>query len=387
MNETRRLAFEKVAFENQDGVVIRTLAWPENESETLTIVRRKDTRRIEVMSTLAGLEKERVKFDTLGTVTKTELSQGAYAIAGVGRLTVVKGEAPVLKNETPSEDTSYFRRAMAAVVVFAAIFMTFIATRPKDNPKLEAEMKQQVVQILKRIKVQPKPVQQNVADSRVETPREAVRQPTKTASIKRMGALAVFGSMKTGSQKGGVNLGAVNTTAGPGLGGNAGSGGVQTSIYSKGLVAAPLGAGGNMQGGGGYGTKGKGGGQAGYGQISLVGSAGTSPIPLGREAIIGGGLDRDLIADVINRNLGQIRFCYEQGLQGDPALAGRVAVDFTIGGQGQVKVANVGSTTLNSKLVEDCILLRLKTWKFPLPEGGADVKVSYPFALRRTGQG
>lgn len=392
MNETRRLASEDLAsqnfvFQNTDGVVIRTLAWPENEGETLTIVRRKDTRRVELLSNLTALEKNNVKFDTLGTVSKADLGKGDYTIAGVGRLTAVSSEAPVLQNETPSEDKSYFRRSMIAVVVFAAMFMTFVATRPKDNPKLEAEMKQQVVQILKRIKVQPKPVQQNVADSRVETPRETVRQPLKTASIKRMGALAVFGSMKSGPQKGGVNLGAVNTTAGPGLGGNAGSGGVQTSIYSKGLVAAPLGAGGNMQGGGGYGTKGKGGGQAGYGQISLVGSAGTSPIPLGREAIIGGGLDRDLIADVINRNLGQIRFCYEQGLQGDPALAGRVAVDFTIGGQGQVKVANVGSTTLNSKLVEDCILLRLKTWKFPLPEGGTDVKVSYPFALRRTGQG
>ena len=388
MIETRRLAAKNLAFENLDGVVIRTLSWPENEGETLTILRRKDTRRIELMTNLSSLEKNRVKFDTLGTVSKADLANGDYTISGVGRLTAVKAEMPVLRNEIPSEDTSYFRRSMAAVVVFAAILMTFMATRTIDTPKKDAEMKQQVVQILKRIKVQPKPVQQQtVADSRVETPREVVRQPMKTASIKRMGALAAFGSMKSGPQKGGVNLGAVNTTAGPGLGGNAGSGGVQTSIYSKGLVAAPLGAGGNMQGGGGYGTKGKGGGQAGYGQISLVGSAGTAPIPLGREAIIGGGLDRDLIADVINRNLGQIRFCYEQGLQGDPALAGRVAVDFTIGGQGQVKVANVGSTTLNSKLVEDCILLRLKTWKFPLPDGGTDVKVSYPFALRRTGQG
>jgi hypothetical protein len=32
-------------------------------------------------------------------------------------------------------------------------------------------------------------------------------------------------------------------------------------------------------------------------------------------------------------------------------------------------------------------MMRLKTWKFPLPEGGVDVKVSYPFILRRAGQG
>lgn len=382
MMETRRLALE-----NSEGVVVRTLAWPEGEGESWTVVRRRDTRRVEVLGSLKSLERKRIQFETLGVVARSDLAKGAVAIAGIGRLVPITSTTPVLQNEPPSKEKSVVRQTLIGVLLAAVVLFSVMLTRPKDNPKLDAELKQQVVQILKRIKAQPKPVVEKIADSRVETPKETVRPPTKTASIKRLGALAVLGSMKSGPQKGGVNLGAVNTTAGPGLGGNAGSGGVQTSIYSKGLVAAPLGAGGNMQGGGGYGTKGKGGGQAGYGQLSLVGSAGTSPIPLGREAIIGGGLDRDLIADVINRNLGQVRFCYEQGLQGDPALAGRVAVDFTIGGQGQVKSASVGSTTLNSKLVEDCILLRLKTWKFPLPEGGADVKVSYPFALRRTGQG
>ena len=224
-----------------------------------------------------------------------------------------------------------------------------------------------------------------VENQQVET--KQIKVTSKTASIKRLGALAVFGSMKNSPQKGGINLGAVNTTAGPGLGGTGGSGGIQTSLYGKGLVAAPLGAGANMQGGGGYGTKGKGGGQAGFGKISLVGSAGLDPIPLGKEALVEGGLDRDLIDEVIKRNMGQIRFCYEQGLQGDPSLAGRVAVDFVIGGSGLVKAASIANSSLNSNPVQECIVMRLKTWKFPLPQGGVDVKVSYPFVLRRTGQG
>ncbi|MBL7689413.1 MAG: AgmX/PglI C-terminal domain-containing protein, partial [Bdellovibrionaceae bacterium] len=298
----------------------------------------------------------------------------------------MSSDAVTLKNEVVSaENDKNWRLSVSAVALGAIIFLSIVMTRPLENAKLEQQLKQQVVQIVKNIPVKPQPVQQAVSKT-VETT-QTVKPTNKTATIKRMGALAVLGSLKTGSQKGGLNLGAVNTTAGPGLGGTGGSGGAQTSIYAKGLVAAPLGAGGNMQGGGGYGTKGKGGGQAGYGKLSLVGSAGTSPIPLGREAIIEGGLDRDLIADVVNRNMGQIRFCYEQGLQGDPALAGRVAIGWIIGGNGQVKTASVESTTLNSKLVEDCILLRLRTWKFPLPDGGSDVKVSFPFVLRRTGQG
>jgi hypothetical protein len=215
--------------------------------------------------------------------------------------------------------------------------------------------------------------------------------PTKTVktttTLKRMGALAVLGSLSKGKQKGGVDLGAVNTSAGPGLGGTQGSGGVQTSLYGKGVVAAPVGVGGNIQGAGGYGTKGKGGGQAGYGKLSLIGSAGTSSMALTQEASVASGLDRDQIAAVINKNLGQVRFCYEQGLQADPNLNGRVAVAFTIGGNGAVKVANVDNSTMNSKAIEDCIVMRLKTWQFPLPQGGVDVKVTYPFVLRRAGQG
>ena len=177
-------------------------------------------------------------------------------------------------------------------------------------------------------------------------------------------------------------MGAVKTTAGPGLGGGQGSGGVQTSIYAKGLVAAPLGSGGQVRGGGGYGTKGKGGGQSGFGSLSLVGSTGVSLIPVpGRASVVGGGLDSRLIASVVRRNLGQIRFCYEQGLQLDPSLSGLVAVFWIIDANGQVKLAKIKKTSLNNKSVEDCMLRRLKTWKFPIPRNSQDVRVSYPFRL------
>jgi hypothetical protein len=121
--------------------------------------------------------------------------------------------------------------------------------------------------------------------------------------------------------------------------------------------------------------------------MSLTGAAGNSAIPLDNEATVDTGLERDMIKAVIDRNQGQVRFCYEQGLQQNPGLNGRVAVGFTIGGNGAVKIANIDSTTINSKVIEDCIVMRLKTWKFPLPQGGVDVKVSYPFVLRRAGQG
>jgi hypothetical protein len=376
----------KLVLENQDGKVARTFVV---DGESGVVISRHKTRRLEIHPNLEVLNASKVKFDEIGVITRAELENEPLKVAHGARIRLADTVGDIVTNEKLERDSEKLWYASLAVLfALNALFLTVLFNRPVETAKLEQELKQQVVQIVKRIPVkqQEVPQQANTQNKTVDNQTVKTTQ-NRTNAIKRMGALAVFGSLKNGSQRGGVNLGAVNTTAGPGLGGTGGSGGVQTTLYGKGLVAAPLGAGSNMQGGGGYGTKGKGGGQAGYGKLSLVGSAGGNPIPLGKEAIIAGGLDRDLIADVINRNLGQVRFCYEQGLQGDPGLGGRVAVGFVIGGNGQVKVAGIESTTLNSKIVEDCILLRLKSWKFPLPEGGVDVKVSYPFVLRRTGQG
>ena len=331
----------KLVLENKEGKAIRLI---QVSGDSAVVVSRKDTRRVEVLSSVAGLEAKKVKFELLGQVTRQTLEQAPLQVAG-GRLKIAPAviQEVVRNQKSEKEDDKRWWSSLAILSVLQVLFMVFILTRSTESAKIDEEVKQQIVQIVKRIPVKPQPkvIEAPQEQKQVAQHNTSKVKPTKTASIKRMGALSVFGSLSQGKQRGGVNLGAVNTSDGPGLGGTAGSGGVQTTLYGKGLVAAPLGAGSNMQGGGGYGTKGKGGGQAGYGKMSLIGSAGSSTIPLGREALIEGGLDRDLIADVIYRNMGQFRFCYEQGLQGEPALAGRVAIRFTIGGNGTVRTAGV----------------------------------------------
>jgi hypothetical protein len=178
----------------------------------------------------------------------------------------------------------------------------------------------------------------------------------------------------------------MKTSHGVGLGGTQGSGGVQTTLYGQGLIASPLGPQARANGAGGYGTHGKGGGEAGYGKMSLVGSSSGFFQPIENEESVEGGLDRDEIAAVIQRHLGQIRFCYEEGLQVKPNLNGRVAIRFFINPQGYVSTANISSTSMHSNQVEGCIVGKLKTWKFPEPRGGVIVKVTYPFVLRRVSQ-
>lgn len=377
---------KRLVLEDDSGKVLRSYAW---QGHPVQVIRRGDTRRLEVIANTEELTKKKIPFEKLGDIkSKADLESKPLLVGKLGHLRLVddiQSTHKDLQNEKDSERRWYY--ILASVLLLALLLGSIILTRSNEpSAKMEEALKQEVVKIVKSIP--PKQKTELAPTMNNQTQETAAVQPKTKSSLKRMGALAALGSLSKSKQRGGLDLGAANTTAGPGLGGTEGSGGVQTSLYAKGVVAAPLGAGGNVQGGGGYGTKGKGGGQAGYGKLSMIGSVGDSAIPLGNEAVIETGLDRDMIAAVVNRNSGQIRFCYEQGLQGSsPSLNGRVVANWTIGGNGLVKLAGIESSSINSKIVEDCIVMRLKTWKFPLPQGGVDVKVSYPFVLRRAGQG
>ena len=163
---------------------------------------------------------------------------------------------------------------------------------------------------------------------------------------------------------------------------------MERAIPGKGLVSATMGQGAQIEGGGGYGTRGKaGGGRAGYGQMNLGGTGAAYFQPVEEEALVEGGLDKDQIAAVINRHIGEVIYCYEKGLQVQSGLSGRVGIDWTINGGGHVTGAGVASSSLKSASVEACIVSHLKTWAFPKPVGGVNVKVSYPFVLKRLSHG
>lgn len=154
------------------------------------------------------------------------------------------------------------------------------------------------------------------------------------------------------------------------------------------MIAGNPGPGSNAAGAGGYGTKGVGGGgRAGYGKLAMVGGSNGYFQPLESEAQVTGGLDQDQIAEVIRRHMGEIVNCYEQGLQRQAKLAGRVNTKFVIGGNGSVTSAQINHSSLKNASVESCVVSRLRSWKFPRPVNNVDVRVSYPFAFRRVGQG
>jgi len=105
--------------------------------------------------------------------------------------------------------------------------------------------------------------------------------------------------------------------------------------------------------------------------------------PVVRESVgvVRGALDRDVIRRVVRAHINEVRHCYNQGLVRDPNLRGRVAIQFSIGGLGTVLAASVQESSITDPEVGRCIAQAVRRWKFPRPEGGGAVLVTYPFAL------
>jgi len=98
-------------------------------------------------------------------------------------------------------------------------------------------------------------------------------------------------------------------------------------------------------------------------------------------AIVKGMMDKDIIRRIVRAHINEIRYCYNQGLAKDPALEGRVSIQFTIGATGKVAGAVVEESTLSDPKVGECMVKAVKRWVFPKPDGGGNVVVTYPFVL------
>jgi TonB family protein len=181
---------------------------------------------------------------------------------------------------------------------------------------------------------------------------------------------------------GGLGTG-INSALG-GLQGGAGVGDAQ-GVGGLGSRGSGAGGGGTGLGLGGLGTKGGGRGRGGYGSIDLGGKGKDSTRVIPGKTTVVGGLDKDVIMKVIKRHQNEIKFCYEQELQKNAALGGKVAVAWTIDPAGAVSESNVSESSIGNANVESCIVQRIRRWKFPEPQGGGVVSVTFPWIFKAAG--
>jgi TonB family protein len=403
------MAHTYLIIENPKGEAARVLPF---FKEDLEVVYRHDSRRIELVRSTDELEENEIAFDKIADIAKNSAPGDVIAKGSWGKLKHVAHVTAATSDTKEREDKDkrdfpFFLKWTAAiqasVILVCCGIGYFMLHHNQEEPQtvmvfqrpVEKQAPVPVVNVsehkIKQInKIQPRVAKKaptkpkNVAHVSVKTNGQNVRSGN---DLSHMGALSALGGMNKNSHGLGGLSQAASNSSGFGFDSARAAGGNRRGMLGKGLMSGGIGSGETLSGYGGYGTKGRGQGQAGYGVVNMAGRSGGYYLPLSEDAVIEGGLDRDQINAVVQRNLGQVRFCYENALQVNSKLSGRVAVRFVISPAGAVSVANVAHSSMDSSKVESCIVSKLKAWQFPRPRGNVAVKVEYPFNFQRANQG
>lgn len=423
---------------NNEGDPVRLI---QTSTTSMALVQNKETRRIELVDGDFDYQDTHTLLQKIDLDTK----KSSIPLKSIGTLCFEDQHQPVLLDPKPLKDEEvefpimmkWSSGAHGAVLGLLIMFAFLIQVKPpikKENKEslVTIQLEKPSEPVVKKVAPPPaqKPKAVAVAPKKVvhvvprtnkskpllvkRAPPPKVARPQKIAAnapqqFQRLGSLGALSNAIKGSKNGmgsglrgaGGGTGGIGRGAGMGRGngtmgrGHDSGGGYEQALYGKGLIAGQVGGGGGglgsgwgegTRGSGGFGTKGKGGGHAGYGNSKIGSGSSQFTYPVREDAVVEGGLDREAVDLVIMKNLGQIIYCYELGLQEKSGLRGRVAVDFTINGQGRVSHCSVASSSLRSAKVESCMISKIKTWKFPQPVGGVNVDVNYPFALQRVSQ-
>jgi hypothetical protein len=92
------------------------------------------------------------------------------------------------------------------------------------------------------------------------------------------------------------------------------------------------------------------------------------------------GLDKDAVRRVIKRAMPGIKFCYEQGLQQNNDLGGKVRVKFVVAPNGSV--ADSRAVEGIDAKVDSCVASKIAQLSFPMPANGSVVEITYPFMFQ-----
>ncbi len=90
--------------------------------------------------------------------------------------------------------------------------------------------------------------------------------------------------------------------------------------------------------------------------------------------------DEKAVKNVLDRNHGAMKNCYERSLRRDPTLRGRVMLKLVIGTNGKVTKAKVQGETLKDQAMNDCMEIHARTMTFPEPVGGA-AHTNFPYSF------
>lgn len=314
-----------------------------------------------------------------------EIEEGEWLITQNGKSIVVFAseghDSEIVLPYHPHEeevDEKIFNLSLLATLLLA-LGIVFALVTLRETPEEEDKKEEEPITV--KVIEPPKAVKIPAQKILKERPKLTEKQKAHRAVKQNLSFLGLVGNQNIKKAIGGATTNLKNS-AGAGDG-QQGSGGELLVGLGKGVKKTTVGNTG-VAGLGGVGTKGRGGGAGGYGTTSIASGEGKglSTIPISNDMVLDGGLDAYVVQATIAKYLNQVRACYEQGLQKNPGLTGKVTVNFEVSGQGTLNYSRVKSSTLGHPGVEKCITTKMMNWIFPKPRGGVNVPITYPFLLR-----
>jgi outer membrane biosynthesis protein TonB len=94
-----------------------------------------------------------------------------------------------------------------------------------------------------------------------------------------------------------------------------------------------------------------------------------------------GNLDKAQVVEAIRPHQPEVKACYDAALKKKASLAGEVDVTITVALSGDVTSAAVQKSTTAWPALDSCISGKIKSWKFPKPQGNGDFVFTFPFVL------
>lgn len=299
-----------------------------------------------------------------------------------------QAEALAEKPKAPAATDPEFRRFIRSLQISAAFLAGFVALSwlwPKPDPRNEELIPPQFTKIVMNTKTM-NPSSGASGGGAPKADRVAVAQALRANALQSsirgllrggMTRLLAESNIVAGNVRDAQTrraLGRISNALAP----TALRTGFDPSLSAKvAAIGGAAGAGGSGSGSVGYGT----------GEKAEVRGQGQGfvSMDLGNSSVEEG-LTKDEVGEVIHRHLDEVRYCYESAMIRRQDVEGKLQIQFSIGGNGSVKSADVQSSTLSDPKLDDCVLRRLMTWKFPQPKGGVTVAVAYPFIFKTLGR-
>jgi TonB family protein len=320
-------------------------------------------------------------------LTREQLMQITLSLGGLSwRFAAIQSIPLPAAGATTLEDpdSAGFKKAVRAAVIGLAAFITLSIfwPKPQENPE-ELIPPQFTKLVMKSASVPTGEVAENHSASKA-APKKAAQAAVVQAFRAKALQSAVSGLLKGGmtSLLAESNFAAGTASADAKRIFNSKSDSLKATATTAGMANTPkvkVASLGGEAGGTGVGYK--------KGQHAGVVGQGQSLVSLDDSGSnVEEGLTKDEVGEVIHKHLSEVRYCYESAMLRMPDLEGKLVVGFTIGAIGTVKTATVENSTLPDPRLDDCIVRRLSSWKFPHPKGGVDVAVSYPFIFKTLGR-